>query len=174
MARISNLVVEHLDPAKHPPFDDFSCGEPACDAWLRDKAVDCEGRVARTYIARVGHEVVGFYEAAFGALLVSKRTMPADVDPEQLLVPNQLPAVVVGHLAVKLGWQRQGLGTSLFRDAAVRAIAASQHVGVRYLILRQHGDDTGEAFLRKLGLTPSADNPRAWAVLLRELFKMEL
>jgi GNAT superfamily N-acetyltransferase len=49
-------------------------------------------------------------------------------------MPMQVPLLLIGRLAVDLGWQRRGLGSALLADALRRCIAASTIAGIRGIV----------------------------------------
>jgi GNAT superfamily N-acetyltransferase len=58
--------------------------------------------------------------------------------------------ILIGRLAVDSGFQRQGIGPWLLKDALARALAASQIVGAR-AVLVQAIDEAAIAFYAKAG-----------------------
>ena len=69
-------------------------------------------------------------------------------------MPDPIPVVVLGRLAINRSHQRQGLGRELFLDAAMRAVATSEIVGVRALVVDAISAEAREFYL-KLGMAPS-------------------
>jgi GNAT superfamily N-acetyltransferase len=61
-----------------------------------------------------------------------------------------IPVALVARLAVATSHQGQGLGSDLLRDSLRRILAASDHVGIRAVLV--HAIDEGAAdFYRRLG-----------------------
>ncbi|WP_168220516.1 hypothetical protein [Azospirillum thermophilum] len=46
-------------------------------------------------------------------------------------MPDPIPVVIVGRLAVDVRWAGQGPGSSLLRDAALKALKAAELAGAR-------------------------------------------
>ena len=69
-------------------------------------------------------------------------------------MPDPIPVVVLGRLAVACSHQGQGLGRALFQDAGRRAIYAAEAIGIRGLLVHALGDEAKTFYLR-LGLDES-------------------
>ncbi|WP_296702237.1 GNAT family N-acetyltransferase [Thiocapsa sp. UBA6158] len=50
-------------------------------------------------------------------------------------MPDPIPAMVLGRLAVDRTWQDRGLGKALLRDAILRTLQVSELVGVKALLV---------------------------------------
>lgn len=112
--------------------DDFSCGEPVLDEWLKRRALANQATGAsRTFVVvdREGH-VYGYYAMAAGA--VSHRLATGGVRRN---MPEPIPVMVLARLAVDRRAQGLQLGGAMLRDALDRAVTVSQHGGVRALLV---------------------------------------
>ena len=69
-------------------------------------------------------------------------------------MPDPIPVVVLGRLAISRTHQGQGLGRALFQDAAKRVVHAADAIGIRGLLVHAISDEA-KAFYLKLGLVPS-------------------
>ena len=124
----------------------FSSGVPTLDAWLRSKARLNEARGgARTYVVCDGDRVVGFYSLA--ASSVERRRVSSRVGRN---MPDPVPVILLGQLAVDEDYRGRRLGTDLLIDAANRALAAAGVVGARAVIV-QAIDEPARAFYEKFG-----------------------
>ena len=111
----------------HHDLSQFSSGVPDLDAWLRSKARLNQAKGgARTYVACDGNQVVGFYSLAASA--VEKRRVPSRVGRS---MPEPVPVILLGQLAVDASFQGRGLGSDLIIDAARRALAFYERFGFR-------------------------------------------
>lgn len=126
----------------------FSCGKPALDDWLRERALRSEGRSARTYVACLGNGVIGYYCFAAGAVRI-------DEVPKAMRrnMPTLVPVILIGRLAVDAGYQGLGLGRSLLKDALLRALQASGIVGARAVMVHAI-DEQAAAFYAGYGFIP--------------------
>src|SRR5947209_8849093 len=87
----------------------FDSGEAALDEWLRSRAFENEAKGAsRTYVVCAGKRVVGFYALAVGA--IAHETAPGRVRRN---MPDPVPVMLLGQLAVDQAFQGQGLGAAL-------------------------------------------------------------
>src|ERR1700731_3342070 len=99
----------------------FDCGEPSLDDWLRRRALNNEASGAsRTYVVCAGRKVVGYYTLAAGA--IAHTHAPGRIRRN---MPNPIPVVILGRLAVDKTSHGKGVGTGLLRDAVLRTLQAA-------------------------------------------------
>ena len=67
-------------------------------------------------------------------------------------MPHQIPAVILGRLAVDRNWQGKGIGGALLGDAVRRSSRAAQEISARLLIVHAISP-AAEAFYRHYGFT---------------------
>lgn len=122
-----NLRSERFDPERHQ-VDEFTCGEPSLDAWLRDQAAAATARrTARTWAWTNGeHAVVGYY--ALAAHKVAREAVPGKVGRGG---PVEIPAVLLARLGLSESTRGQGLGPVLVADAMQRVVDATRTVAAR-------------------------------------------
>jgi predicted N-acetyltransferase YhbS len=51
-------------------------------------------------------------------------------------MPDPVPVVLLGRLAIDRVWQGRGLGADPLRDAVLRAMSAGEAIGVRAILVR--------------------------------------
>ena len=137
----------------HHDLSQFSSGVPGLDAWLRSKARLNEAKGgARTYVACDGERVVGFYSLAASA--VEMRRVPSRVGRS---MPEPVPVILLGQLAVDTTCQGRGLGSDLMVDAARRGLAASDLIGARAIVVQALDEEAG-AFYQRFGFRPFSDH----------------
>ncbi|MGH8548156.1 MAG: GNAT family N-acetyltransferase [Methylococcales bacterium] len=118
---------------------------------------------SRTFVSCDGGRVVAYYSLASGAIAVSeapgrfRRNMP---DP--------VPVVVLGRLAVDRGYQGGGLGRALVGDAGLRVIQAADIIGIRGLIVHALSAEA-KAFYRQAGFEPSPLDPMTLLITIADL-----
>lgn len=119
------LAASHL-------LDDFSCGEPVLDQWLKRRAMKNQlTGASRTFAVVDEHKQVrGFYAMAAGAVSHQLATSPIRRN-----MPDPVPVMVLGRLAVDTQAQGCKLGAALLQDAVNRAITVSQNTGVRAMLV---------------------------------------
>ena len=143
----------------------FSSGVPTLDAWLRGKARLNEARGgARTYVACDGDRVAGFYSLA--ASSVERGRVSSRVGRN---MPDPIPVILLGQLAVDEAYRGRRLGSDLLVDAAGRSLAAAGKVGARAIIV-QAIDERARAFYERFGFRPfSGREPLMLALRISEI-----
>lgn len=136
-------------------LDDFECGEPALDEWLKRRAMGNQlSGASRTFVV-VDEEnrVWGFYAMAAGA--VSHQLATGAVRRN---MPDPLPVMVLGRLAVDRRAQGLKLGPAMLQDAVHRAIAVAQNTGVRALLVHAL-HERAKQFYEHYGFQESPQHP---------------
>ncbi len=159
------------DAALFPPvalaadhrLDAFDSGVAPLDDWLKQRARhnEAEGG-SRSFVVCAGHRVVAYYSLA--ASPVSAAVATGRVRRN---MPNPVPVVVLGRLAVDRGWQGRGLGADLLRDAVLRVSAAGVAIGVRAILVHAISNEA-KAFYERHGFRPSTMEPMILMVILAE------
>lgn len=120
----------------------FNSGKPALDDWLRNNALESEGRTARTYVVcEKKLIVVGYYCISTGS--VERSELPPKMKRARGL-PNQVPVAIIGRLARDEAYIGKGLGKDLLQDALRRILAASQIIGVRAVLVHALDDEAAK------------------------------
>ncbi|NLZ11168.1 MAG: GNAT family N-acetyltransferase [Alcaligenaceae bacterium] len=111
---------------------DFDCGEPTLNEWLKRRAMNNQlAGASRTFVVvDQDDKVRGFYALAAGA--VSHQVATSSVRRN---MPDPIPVLVLGRLAVDRQAQGVKLGAALLQDAVNRAVVVSQNTGVRALLV---------------------------------------
>ena len=156
---------EKLTPAHD--LSQFSCGEPALDDWLRRRALDNEERGAsRTYVVCLGRRVVGYYALAVGAVAHSAATGRIRRN-----MPDPVPVMVIGRLAIDADLQGQGIGSALLRDAVLRTLQAAEIAGIRAILVHALSERAGK-FYESCGFAASPVDPMTRMISLTEAAKI--
>lgn len=135
----------------------FSCGKSELDAWLRENALESEGRSARTYVVCAEEAAVaGYYCISTGS--VERRILPSKVKRARGL-PNQIPVAIIGRLARDERYRGSGLGQDLLQDALRRILTAAQIIGVRAVLVHAL-DEEAATFWKEHEFLPSAIDAR--------------
>ena len=153
--------------AKQHRLDDFDCGVPALDDWLKNHAHSSDAAgAARVFVtaAADGKTVVGYYA------LASAQVEPSDATErvrKGLPAHRPIPAVLLARLAVDLRHQRSGLGTSLLQDAMLRCLQAADAVGIRVLLV--HAKEDARAWYLRYGFEQSPTDELHLLLLMKDL-----
>jgi GNAT superfamily N-acetyltransferase len=142
----------------------FDSGEPSLDDWLRKRALANQSSGAsRTYVACDEKRVVGYYALASGA--VTATSVPGRFRRN---MPDPIPVVLLGRLAIDRSWQGRGLGRSLFLDASLRVSRAADVIGIRGIVVHAVSDDARKFYLA-LGFVECPGEPLILVVTLADL-----
>lgn len=155
---------ERLEP--HHLLESFDCGIPSLNDWLKRRARMNEREGAsRSYVVCAGQEVVGYYCLAAGS--VCCLDVPGRVRRN---MPDPLPVMVIGRLAIHREWHGQGLGRALLRDAAIRTLSAAEVAGVRAILVHALSEEAKRFYIR-WGFMESPTNPMTLVITLQDVKK---
>jgi GNAT superfamily N-acetyltransferase len=143
----------------------FDCGAPMLNDWLTKRApANQVSGASRCYVvATTANAVIGYHALASGAVVV------ADASGRlRRNMPDPVPVVILGRLAVDRNAQGQGFGRSLFADAARRVAAAADLIGIRGLLVHAL-DDQARRFYLALGFDASPLDPMTLMVTLSDI-----
>lgn len=118
--------------AKHETAP-FCSGEETLNSWLRERAfANMTAFASRTYVLCPvdSYQVIGYYAICMGQILSTEV-----IGSMRRNMPRQIPAVILGRLAIDKQWQGKGLGGALLQDAVQRSIRAAKEVSARLLIV---------------------------------------
>ena len=128
----------------------FHCGEPALDDWLRKRArQNEESGASRTYVVCAGGRVVGYYALAVGAVahVIAHGRVRRNM-------PEPVPVMVLGRLAIDEAMQGRGVGPALLRDAVLRTLQAAEIAGIRAILVHAISE-RAKRFYEKWGFVSS-------------------
>jgi GNAT superfamily N-acetyltransferase len=144
---------------------DFACGEPSLDEWLKRRALNNQqSGASRTFVVvDEADQVLGYYALAAGAVAHQLATGAVRRN-----MPDPVPVLVLGRLAVDSRAQGIQLGAGMLQDAVNRAISVSQNTGVRALLV-QALNAQARGFYLHYGFVPSPHNPMTLMLCLHTL-----
>jgi GNAT superfamily N-acetyltransferase len=155
--------IEPLEKRTHD-HDSFTCGKPDLDNYLQQIARRAaEVGTGRTWVAidpaappdaDGTSPVLGYYTVAMHSVDVS--VLPED--RRGGLPRAQVPAALLGRLAVDVRQQGRGLGRFLLMDALRRICNAAEHVSA-YAVVLDVIDDDAKKFYARFGFLELTDNP---------------
>lgn len=144
----------------------FSCGEPTLDQWLTRRALANQATGAsRAFVICLEKAVVAYY--ALSANAVAVEAAPGRFRRN---MPDPIPVVLLGRLAVDLGWQGKGLGRAMIWDAARRVAQAADVIGIRGILVHAM-NPSAKAFYEALGFEPALNDPKTLMVTLADVRK---
>ena len=157
-------------PGKLSPEHDiatFDSGELVLDEWLRRRAAQNEtSGVSRTYVICAGNRVVGYYSLAVGA--ATHEQAPGRIRRN---MPEPIPVMILGRLAVDKHFQGKGIGTGLLKDAVLRTMQAAEIAGIRALLVHAISD-AAKRFYETYGFIASPVDPMTVMITLTEAEKL--
>ena len=121
---------------------------PSLDEWLKDRALAGEGPSARTYVVcpeGSPNRVVGYY--AISTAMEQRSALPSARLRRGM--PEYVPLMLIGRLAVDEAFRGRGLGSDLLADALRRCLAASEIAGVRAVIAHAIVDEAAGFYSRR-------------------------
>lgn len=155
--------MEKLAPTHR--VEDFDCGQPDLNQWLRRYAWQNQGAgAARTYVGLVEERVVGFYSLVVGQV---ERQDAADRMLKGL-ARHPVPVMILARLAVDKDWQGRGVGRALLRDAVLRTLQASSIAGIRAFVVHAK-DERARQYYEQFDFLPSPTDPLHLMVLLKDI-----
>ena len=83
-------------------------------------------------------------------------------------MPDPVPVVVLGRLAVTNSHQGRGLGRALFQDAALRVIHAADAIGIRGMVVHALSQEA-RTFYLSLGMDESPLDPMTLMITVADL-----
>lgn len=152
----SNYVVEAL--ADRHDRSRFCCGVVALDRYLRTQAgQDARRRIAAPYVLihRAEDRLAGYYTLSNAGIELTGL-------PESLVrkLPRypQIPATLLGRLAVDRNHRGRGLGEFLLVDALRRALLGSRTTAA-FAVVVEAKDDSAVRFYQQYGFVPILGQP---------------
>lgn len=144
-------------------LSEFECGEPSLDDWLRRRALQNEeSGASRTYVVCAGRQVAGDYALAVGA--VAHGEAPGRVRRN---MPDPVPVMIIGRLAVHRDFQGRKIGPGLLRDAVLRTLQAAEIAGVRAILVHAISERARQ-FYEGCGFIPSPMDPMTLMITVAE------
>ncbi|WP_029408605.1 GNAT family N-acetyltransferase [Thiomicrorhabdus sp. Milos-T2] len=131
----------------------FDCGYEALKEWLQEKALkNHRGDASRCFVICDNNKVVGYYAFSNGS--VEHNETPGALKRN---MPNPIPVLVMGRLAIDKNYQGQSFGKHLLKDCLLRSIAVSEHVAFKALMIHAIDEKAKEYYLN-LGFAESPTN----------------
>lgn len=104
--------------------------------------------------------VVAFYASSTASILRAAATQQIGAGQ-----PDEMPAILLGRMAVDRDHQGQGLGAELLRHFMLKAIDVAGSVGVRAVLVHAK-DDRAKSFYLRYGFAESPIDPLTLLMLL--------
>ena len=135
----------------------FSCGVEALDRYLKQQArQDARNRVAAPFVLldRASGQIMGYY--TLSAFAVELTELPSALRKRLPRYP-QVPAVLLGRLAVDQRFAGQGWGKALLIDALRRTLEHSRQIAAMAIVVDAK-DDAARGFYEQFGFQRLVDH----------------
>ena len=150
--------------ADHHDLTGFDSGEAVLDEWLKKRArANHADGATRTFIVCEETRVVGYYALASGSVGIAG--LPGNF---RCNMPDPVPVVMLGRLAVDRAFAGRGIGRGLFKDAARRISNAADTIGIRGIAVHPISENA-RAFYRKLGFVDCPGEASLMVVTLKAI-----
>ena len=144
----------------------FDSGVLPLDDWLTRRALSNQkSRASRTCVTCAGGRVVGYYALANGAVAHSEVTGKVRRN-----MPEPIPVMVLGRLAIDKAFQGRRLGAALLRDAVLRTLQAADIAGIRAILVHAISEDA-KKFYERCGFSPSPLDPMTLMITIADAEK---
>jgi len=110
----------------------FSCGVPVLDSWLIEHSIDSEKRgTASAYVWHNGDNVVVAY-FALSLCVVKREQAPKAIARGS---PDEVPAILLGKLALHKNLQNKKLGSELLHSAFNVVLLSTETITARIFVV---------------------------------------
>ena len=126
-------------------LSNFESGEPVLDEWLKKRALkNHSSGASRCFVLCAGNLVVGYYSLSAGA--ISHEAAPKAMRRN---MPDPLPLLLLGRLAIDKHHHNRGLGSALLRDAMIRAVTVASGAGVFAILVHALSPEAKQFYLSR-------------------------
>ena len=143
----------------------FNSGNSTLDDWLIKRALkNQETGASRTFVVcEDGRVVVGYYALATGSIERISATGNFSRG-----MPDPIPVIILGRLAIDTRYQGMRLGAALLKDAMLRTLSISNNVGLRGLLVHAISEDAKQFYL-KYGFQESLIEPMTLLISIKNV-----
>ncbi len=122
----------------------FNCGNGSLNEWLQKRAFKNEIKGAsRTFVVCNENLVIGYYSLAVGA--VAREEASGRVRRN---MPEPIPVMILGRLAVDQQWQGKQIGAGMLKDAILRTLIVAEQAGIRALLVHALSEQAKRFYLQ--------------------------
>lgn len=145
----------------------FRSGSDTLDDWLIKRAwKNQESGASRTFVVCENQtSVMGYYALSTGSV---ERAIATGNFARGM--PEPIPVILLGRLAIDQKYQGQQLGAALLKDAILRTLSIADNVGVRGLLVHAISD-RAKHFYQKYGFKDSTIDPMTLMISIKNLKK---
>ena len=123
----------------------FDSGEASLDEWLQKRALKNQASGAsRCFVLCDAKRVIGYYTLSAGA--ISHEMAPKMMRRN---MPDPLPVLLLGRLAINKKYHNKGLGSALLRDASIRAVSVARDAGIFAILVHALSEQAKQFYLSR-------------------------
>lgn len=143
--QVQDLIAPSLLTDEHK-VDNFDCSGPTLNDWLKKRAArNNAADASRCFvICNKDKEVVGYYSLSAGA--INRESAPKSM---QRNIPNSLPVLVLGRLAIDQNYHNKDLGSALLRDAMIRSVNIARDAGVFAILIHALSENAKQFYISR-------------------------
>lgn len=158
---LSGLSFEHYREREIP--DSFDCDNESLNEFIKtDEVKRFEAELLGcTSIILLDKVIVGFYTISNGSLRLSDFDQKRHDSVFGSLPIAEIPAILVGRLAVVKEKQKSGIGKLVIGEIVRYAFRCMDRCAVRLLVL--HAENRSAGFYRKMGFRDMPESPKELA-----------
>jgi len=135
-------------------LESFASGERSLDEWLKRRALKNHlADASRCFVLSQTMDVVGYYCLSAGG--IAHESAPKAMRRN---MPDPLPVLLLGRLAIDQRYHNRGLGSALLRDAMIRSVTVAGNAGIFALMVHALSDPAKQFYLSR-GFVPSPLQP---------------
>ena len=123
----------------------FSSGVISLDEWLKKRALKNQASGAsRCFVLCHNKKVIGYYCLSAGA--INHETAPKNIRRN---MPDPLPILLLGRLAIDKQYHNHGLGSALLREAMLRALHVANTAGIVAVLVHALSSQARQFYLSR-------------------------
>jgi GNAT superfamily N-acetyltransferase len=124
---------------------EFDSGELSLNEWLKKRALKNNAvGASRCFVLCNGNTAIGYYSLSAGA--ISHEAAPKAMRRN---MPNPLPVLLLGRLAIDKRYHNKGIGQALLRDAMIRTVNVSSDAGIFAILVHALNDQAKQFYLSR-------------------------
>jgi len=144
----------------------FNSDNATLDEWLVKRALkNQENGASKIFVICDENRAIGYYALATGSV---ERDIATGNFSRGM--PEPIPVIVLGRLAVDKSYQGQRLSSALLKDAMLRTVTIANNVGVRGLLVHAISEDAKRFYL-KYGFQESPMDPMTLLISIKNIKK---
>lgn len=138
---------------------EFSCGKSLLDNYLQKQAgQDVKRKLCAVFVMTEGMAIVGYYTLSNAS--VNRKIIPEELRKKMPESYADLPATLLGRLAISEKYRGKGLGELLFLDALKRSYEVSQSQIGSMAIIVDPLDEDAKSFYEKYDFISLPDSKK--------------